>query len=304
MLFRINEPNKNYMVIGNYGNFNIGDEILLKQVIKEARDFDAKFFIPTRNKGFIKLYHTEIQDVLATVAIDPLDLTKSFSKCKTIIIGGGGIWSRYTGKLAHLIPIVAIIGKALGKTVIFKGIGIYRTAAFYDKFLVNLAILFSDSCSVRDRESFEILWKLNRKRTEIVNDLAIDYIKKHIDIVHPKIALDDNKQILKIKEIKSAGRFIVGISVKPTTDKNINQKLVQEFALSIESLTNQYGNQIYFVFFPFAKTESNIESDDRLVQQILKRVSSDFSHLEENKNNYGPDKPTVYNNDYDLKKKI
>ena len=50
-------------VIGNYGNFNIGDEMLLKQVIKEVSNgsqVKPRFYVPARNMDFVKTYHQEL----------------------------------------------------------------------------------------------------------------------------------------------------------------------------------------------------------------------------------------------------
>src|SRR5690606_24567673 len=98
----------NCLLVGNYGNFNIGDELLLKGAVREIiNEFgpDCKFYVPTRNTEFIEIYHKELREQLVPVSIANFSsLLKAFIDSDMIVIGGGGIWSRYTGSFAHLIP--------------------------------------------------------------------------------------------------------------------------------------------------------------------------------------------------------
>jgi polysaccharide pyruvyl transferase WcaK-like protein len=67
----------------------------------------------------------------------------------------------------------------LGKRVEFTSAGMYDTASFLDRFLVNPASLLSDKLSVRDEESFKNLWRPSRRKARIVDDLSIPYLRRH-----------------------------------------------------------------------------------------------------------------------------
>jgi polysaccharide pyruvyl transferase WcaK-like protein len=95
-----------------------------------------------------------------------------------IVVGGGGIWSGDTGFFAHFVPFISILGKLFSKRVIYESIGLYSTASNTDRFFVNLSILFADMCSVRDNESYQMLWQINRKRKATrTDDLSLPFIK-------------------------------------------------------------------------------------------------------------------------------
>ena len=148
-------------IIGNYGNFNLGDETLLKQIVENIRNeedglHNMKFYVPTRNPEFVTMYHDDLRDSIFPVDMrDVFGVARILLRSNKILIGGGGIWSGFTGPIAHAIPILAIVSKLLGKKVEFISVGIYDTASFLDIFLVNLAFLIGDQSSVRDEESFK-----------------------------------------------------------------------------------------------------------------------------------------------------
>lgn len=269
-----------YLLIGNYGNSNIGDEILLKRVVGETmmnrtRVSTMKFFIPSRNLEFTRIYHQDLAGLLSPIRINDFSgLARAFMKSEAIIIGGGGIWSKYTGPFAHLIPIVALIGKVAGKKVHFKAIGVYSTAKAYDRFLVNLAVVFADSCTVRDGESHSLLWKSNKRKAKVVDDLAIPHLremKNTTESGRPSIAEYERIMAKKVQSKK----IIVGLSFKPVRNPQTTSNIVREVSDAINHLNSKYPNMLHFVFFPFAKTNSILESDLDLASNITSRLSTD-----------------------------
>jgi len=251
--------------------------MLLRAVIKDIRRSERRvvFEIPTRNPSFVDVYHKADSHLIRPLPINaPLKLMQSFFKSDAIIVGGGGIWSGYTGPMAHFIPIVTIAGKLLGKQIEFRAIGIYSTASNMDKLLANFAILLADSCSVRDEESYQLLWKMNRKKAKQVDDLAVQYLRglSPEDVAGAKVAPNAKKSLSFLKENE---KIIIGISVKPVKRTEINSKVISEFSAAIDSLNSKYQGRFHFVFFPFAKTHSKVESDDELAKFICARLSKD-----------------------------
>jgi polysaccharide pyruvyl transferase WcaK-like protein len=265
-------------IIGNYGNFNLGDEILLKQIIDIVKNEERglrnkKFYVPTRNPEFVKMYHDELADIIHPVAIrNRFDSVRVLLKSDHILIGGGGIWSRFTGPIAHLIPIIAITSKILGKRVEFISVGIYNTASFLDRLLVNLAFLVADPSSVRDEESYSNLWMISRKKTTVVDDLSIPYLKKHGTRENAARYVASVPEYKLLINNKKRGRLTVGISLKPLKDKDRTLRLVNEFSEAINSLNERHRDLLYFVFFPFAKTRSSFENDPMLYDIILNKL--------------------------------
>jgi polysaccharide pyruvyl transferase WcaK-like protein len=155
------------IVIGNYGNFNMADEILLKKIIEDVKNESGpvtlKFYIPTRNPDFVKVYHNELVDVIVPVPInDIFRCIRTLIVSDQVIIGGGGIWSGFTGPIAHLIPAVAVMGRILGKSSIYFSWSI-RHPFVCRQIVSKFRILDS---SVRDMESYLNLCRLCRRRTD------------------------------------------------------------------------------------------------------------------------------------------
>lgn len=263
-----------YLLIGNYGDCNIGDELLLKEVVREVliEHHEVNFYVPVRNRGFVSLYHQELKDILIPVEIKNFgSVGKSFLKCKKIIIGGGGIWSGYTGRLAHFVPLIVILGKIFRKNVGFLSVGFYSTASSFDKIFVNIGIMLADYCSVRDKESFETLWKINKSKSKIVEDLSLQYLTQWDE--NPSTIMPEMQEHKIMRHQKKQGKLIIGISLKPLYDGYTNAKITNEFATAMNSLNSIFDNSLFFVFFPFAKTRSQVESDESLVENLLDRLN-------------------------------
>jgi polysaccharide pyruvyl transferase WcaK-like protein len=260
-------------VIGNYGDFNIGDETLLKQVIKEISNSSHarfKFYVPARDVGFVKTYHEELLGQITPIYIKNFKkILTSLASSKIIVVGGGGIWSGDTGFFAHFVPFISILGKLLIKKVIFKSIGLYSTASTLDRFFVNLSIVFADKCSVRDNESYQMLWQLNRNnKATRTDDLSLPFIKS-IDEGQDTL-LPNIKEYEKVRLLKDQGKLIVGISLKPMKDSLINKKIVGEFSNALNTLSKRYEHGIHFLFFPFAKTPP--KTDEEFIQSVINNL--------------------------------
>jgi polysaccharide pyruvyl transferase WcaK-like protein len=269
--------NYNCLLIGNYGNFNVGDELLLKASVNETVSqlgHNCTFFIPTRDITFTKIYHDDLNGLLAPIDINnPVGLFRAFAKSRIILIGGGGIWSAYTGFFAHLIPIVGLIGRLCGKELHFKSIGLYSTASRIDRWLVNLSILFANSCTVRDNESYQQMWKMNKTKVKVVEDLSIPYLIDHQSSKQSTRNIPAVPEHDRINAAKQKGKTIIGISLKPTKDDRINEEIKGAFADAIDKLISAHSERIQIVFFPFAKTPSKIEDDLKLIEGITDMLS-------------------------------
>jgi len=273
------------LIIGNYGNLNIGDETILKGLISEIsyNNDDIEVYIPTRNCGFEKLYHNEFTDnikIISFFVYDFKDFFRYLIKSSKVIIGGGGIWSGYTGFLAKFIPIFSIFTRICGKNVSFKGVGIYNTASIVDIQLVNLAILLSDKSTVRDYESYNILWKNVRRKTVIQEDFAIKYLR-HIDNMKCNYYsfIEDSKLYNKIREIRNNFKYIIGVSIKPTKYQQSNIKLITGMTNVINTVNKIFGDDVFWLFFPFSKSRIMSENDVYLTNQVLKNVNKNDNSL-------------------------
>jgi polysaccharide pyruvyl transferase WcaK-like protein len=223
--------NKNILLIGNYGNYNIGDEILLKVIVLDLleKDNQTKISIPVRNPNFIDIYHADISHSLSSFNVyDIKELINCLISSDKVIVGGGGIWSGYTGRLAKLIPFFLIISKILGKEVIVKSVGLYNTAPGIEKIFVNLSFFFVDQCSVRDEESFSNIWSLNKK-VKIDKDLAFELpnllLKYELCQKYDRL-LKETSDYDILSHIKAQDKYIIGLSIKPLKNLEKTKELM------------------------------------------------------------------------------
>ncbi len=261
-------------VIGNYGDFNIGDETLLKQVIREvsaSSQAQFHFYVPVRDIRFVQTYHKELMDQITPIYVkDFKQILSSLASCNMIVVGGGGIWSGDTGFFAHFVPFVSILGKFFSKRVVYKSVGLYSTASSLDRFFVNLSILFADMCSVRDNESYQMLWQINRKRKATrTHDLSLPLIESINE--GQSMPLPSILEYEKVRLLKDQGKLIVGISIKPMKHPLLNKKIVGEFSNALNTLNDKYKQGLHFLFFPFAKTPPI--TDEEFIQTVINNLS-------------------------------
>lgn len=262
-------------VIGNYGNFNMGDETILKGLILELSNNEGEVsaVIPTRNPGFETKYHPELEGMISSFHVyDIRTLIKNLHRSEEVIIGGGGIWSGYTGRLAKVVPIFAILSKIALKKVTFRKVGIYKTASNLERFFVNLAAIVSDSITVRDTESYDSLWGGVKKKARITDDYGVLYLKyldKNLDKYEH--LLDGWPLYSKIREMTSS-RFVVGLSIKPTKNLSLNDHILKAISAFINHVNTEYPEEVLWLLFPFAETNSSIENDRTMFEALKERV--------------------------------
>jgi polysaccharide pyruvyl transferase WcaK-like protein len=261
------------MVIGNYGNRNIGDEAILScllDIVEETAksidtDSDIGFYVPVRSAGNLKAFHDRAN--LRPVPVKkPWQLFFHLLRCRAVIIGGGGIFSGYTGPLAKLIPLFGLGAKLLGKKVAYVGVGCYGTASTLEKQLVRLSMLFSDVVCVRDESSANTLRGLARfKHVQLGCDLAFFLAGdgSRPSLVNGHIPVEARNDELKI-----------GLSLKPVKDHMASGLLVEAFSRIINKLDQELDHRVRFIFFPFAMTDSRIENDWALGTELKTRIDN------------------------------
>lgn len=250
----------NLVFIGNYGNRNIGDDAIL-HVMSERYHVKLPH---VQQYVFARNYPADIEKISHA---SPLDMSLQsilfvLLKVKIIIIGGGGIFSAYTGPLAKLIPFFAIVCKLLGKKVIFDSLGFYSTTPFFLKQLVLFSMLFADSISVRDTASISTLKPIQKfRQIQLVDDPAFELKASSTEQV---------KDIFAANQIPTASKPIAIISIKKVKDHNLNEKMTISIVKTVQWLIDQ-DYEVVFVPFchdPLQKTEQDV----LFAQEIIDRL--------------------------------
>lgn len=250
---------KNLVFIGNYGNRNVGDDAILSVLSKRYAQMYPEF----DQAVFARFYKDDISRIASA---RPLGLTLSnvlwvLLHCQLVVIGGGGIFSAYTGPLAKLIPIFAVVCKLLGKRVVFESIGFYQTAGELEKHLVRFAMLWADTVSVRDKASLETVRPiLSWKKVTLVDDPGLE--------IQP-ISASQAQEILRREGIPSLeGKYVIGISVKRLKNPSQNKNLTKAITEFVKEASQRPNTVLLFV--PFCQDkEKFVEKDLEYSQEII-----------------------------------
>lgn len=154
------------LVLGGYGVGNLGDEAILSSLIDNYIDANAVIVGSLSPKETRKLHRIE--------AVHPLSLRFLWSllSSDTIVIGGGGMFSRYTGANARFIPLIGLLASLLGKKVHYTSIGAYGSTPDSVELLLKPSMRLASSISVRDRASMRYLHSIGIE-CKLVDDLAL-----------------------------------------------------------------------------------------------------------------------------------
>jgi len=248
---------KKILIIGNYGDGNLGDEAILDVIIRELNHLEIKNIdVVSRNPKKVGELHNN-----SVKGISVIRFLKDFFFYDTITIGCGTIFSDHSGPFIYLAQLFIIIGKIFGKKIVFLNIGYASSTPIILKLLTSVSLRISDFMSVRDRKTLENIRKLGiKKHITISHDLtfklAYKYKSTKIDFIYNKENIDKDK--LKI-----------GIALRG----NLNKKIKIEIAKLIDWLTTEVNAEVIFFSFNlgFITTKS---TDKRLGYEIKSLLKS------------------------------
>ncbi|OGG26856.1 hypothetical protein A2960_01695 [Candidatus Gottesmanbacteria bacterium RIFCSPLOWO2_01_FULL_39_12b] len=261
-LFRLMK--KKLVFIGNYGNRNIGDDAILHVL---SRRYQKKF-PDYKQYVFARYYPNDIRRISIATPLD-LSLKSIFwvlCNCDVIVIGGGGIFSGYTGPKAKFIPFLGIVSKILGKKVIYESIGLYSTADYFQRYSVLLSMLLADEISVRDIASLQsVIPIMKLKKIKLVADPGYS--------IRP-ISIKQVKEILRKEDIKISNHKVIGISVKRGKNNTTNAKIIFELVKVINWIVAKRNYTVLLI--PFCNdriqyTEKDLEFSLEILSKIKKQ---------------------------------
>jgi polysaccharide pyruvyl transferase WcaK-like protein len=102
------------LLVGNYGNGNVGDEAILAR-LTELTAGRCDMVVVARQPELVKGMHgVAAVRTLSTASVRALLCTD------VVAIGGGGIFGRGMPLLPRLLPAVAIAARILGKRIVYS----------------------------------------------------------------------------------------------------------------------------------------------------------------------------------------
>jgi len=253
---------KEVVIIGNYGDGNIGDEALLDVLLKliSKNLGHIKIIVPSRAPSTLKKIHRK--------KFYPVNLVKGFYKAfwaDALILGAGTIFSEHAGIGIYITTILVIFRRLiLKKKTYFYGIGYSSTTPFLLKILAKIAFKVSDGIYVRDRFS----------RERIIRDLGIESVYP-IPTRDLGLFLKESSFVPRyLEDIKRNKRGpLIGASLI-YADPETNRKVINSFREFIMYLHDNYSATFCFLIFcpAFVSGKSDREIAEAILNQLPARV--------------------------------
>lgn len=257
----------NYLICGNYGALNIGDEAILKGLLYELEKNDAKANLTvisgnpsatktTHNVNSVDFFPSGIRSLLHVFSLKPtLD---AYKKADLFVLGGGGLFTDQESRKAVWIWFIqALIAKLYGKKILIVGQSVGPLDSKTAKYLTKTVFSWADSISVRDVCSKELLENLGiGKEIKISPDLAMNLSEIYSDI------------IAKEKSVKTEQNPYSVINLKYL--KRTNKLYEEEVVKFIKFLISQNQQNVYLK--PFGNGEI---SDEKYLSKLIDQYGLD-----------------------------
>jgi len=245
-----------FLLVGHFGYYNIGDDLIGVSIIKDImQKYPLAEIVLTVGKKYHLNCNSFLKRPLHQSNFSPLSISRLINRSDKFIIAGGTHFHD-TGN-AHLRYIkiflfflfISAYGSILGKPPILLGHGIGPISRIWNIFFTRIIFRFSSLIVVRDRDSFET-----------VRGLGFEYkcIQK-FDLTAPLLydLYSRRKDILKT--------YTLAISLAPVYsifyNDIIRDKLfIKEFSVALRDILNVYPT-LNIKLFGFWSGNEYSESD-------------------------------------------
>ncbi len=242
---------KRIFLVGNFGNGNFGDELLLRSVATDLNNSHYYLTIVARKKE-----HVSVDGDIVT----PFSLQGVWKMiCSNVlVIGPGGFFGRDAGPFSRIVYPMVKLFKFLGKKVVFYGFGIYETCPVELWKPIISACLIADHVSVRDKPSHLFL---KRRTPSLPVNLILD----------PVFNLD-----LPEKQKKNLRKnFVLGLSLRFIEDQHDRKSFLHVFANALNNLSKKITIlPLNFYFEPKLFLKKPHPSDSLIVEELKKLVNN------------------------------
>ncbi|EJN57160.1 polysaccharide pyruvyl transferase family protein [Halogranum rubrum] len=249
------------LLIGGYGAGNLGDEAILCGLLSAVPPTVSTLTVVSHDPAATVRDHTsDTPDgvVLRAISPTPRALLTHLRTVDAVVVGGGGIFSRYMGPYAAKLPLFALLVSALGIPLHWTAIGVYESTPRRVVPLLRLALARSDSLTVRDAASLDTLTRWGVSNARLVDDPAtwLSASPTHGRTVLAAAGVDPTRPVLAI-----AARRVV--------DSAANDRLFDAYRL-VAMAYRARGWQL--VYLPFCRhpTET-VEQDQRVCVALAAR---------------------------------
>ena len=261
----------NYLVCGNYGASNIGDEAILKGLLFELKksDPEGNFTVMSGNPEFtqstygvesVRLFPTGVRSLLNFSAMQ--STLDAYKKADFFVLGGGGLFMDHsTLKAVWIWFLQALVAKLYCKKIMMTGQSVGPLQSKIAKYMTKRAFLWAEEVSVRDKASKELLLSLGiGKEINVTEDLATNLAEIYKELICEKNTNIPEQKVYAVVNLKYLER----------TNK-LYEKAVAEF---IKYLINQNSYNVYLK--PFGNGEI---SDEKYLNTLIVQYGLDKNRV-------------------------
>jgi polysaccharide pyruvyl transferase WcaK-like protein len=249
------------LLVGGYGAGNLGDEAILCGLLSALPSTVTTLTVVSHDPAAtVRDHATEPPDGVDLRAIRPTPSTllRHLLAVDAVVVGGGGIFSRYMGPYATKLPAFALAARALGKPVHWTAVGVYDSTPGRVVPLLRAALVAADSITVRDPASLDTLRRWNVPGVRLVDDPAtwLSASSARGRTVFADAGFDPD-------------RPIVAIAARRVADPDLNDRLFEAYRETAETYAER-GWQL--VYLPFCRhPTAAVEQDQRVCVALAAR---------------------------------
>jgi polysaccharide pyruvyl transferase WcaK-like protein len=220
------------LVIGNYGNGNVGDDAILTQVAPEMLRRGVVTVL-SRHPDRISALNPDVRSeaMVSTGAV------RALVRADTVMIGGGGMFGRGLPPLVACLPFLLLAVSVVGKNVELRSIGAYPDMPGPVAWALRRLVCRARYVSARDTASVQALG--GPDRVVLVRDPAWDLEPAGQEVVDQALA--------------EAGvrldRPCIAVSLKPGAGAERLQRCVDSVAEGLDRWADACGGQVVFMSF-------------------------------------------------------
>jgi polysaccharide pyruvyl transferase CsaB len=265
---------KNILLLGAYGQNNLGDELLLYSFLNYIDTKGYNVICNSTNpeetgkKFGIKSFHTS----------DIKSLLKYLFKSKYVVFGGGSqfktlpaVFQRRKESVLINILIVTIAARLLFKKTYFISVGAGPLDTKFSRFLTKIIIVFSNKILLRDESSFELMKSVSNSKKLVSSGDGLYLSKNLID------------EIIDTQSKKSVEKSVVISPNLHTKEENLAEVEIK----ALSEVANQLAKNGYKInLIPFQKGFTHVDdfvACERILENIEDKSKAEIVELKDEK---------------------
>ncbi len=244
---------KTVLISGYYGFGNLGDELILEELINEIRQIDVNISIIVLSNQ--PEYTSKIYNVNSINRYNLVKIINALMNCDLLISGGGGLFqdaSSYRPPLYY--GFIILLARLLRVKIFIYAQGLGPINSTIAKFITLASLSMANIITLRDHKSLAMAknWQLNAT-------LTADPVW---NLVAPQ-AKDENVSNIDQIIARHPQKFLIGLSLR--SSNQLSENILHDFCNCLSQALNK--DQV-IVLLPLQKTE-----DYQILQEVKQQLT-------------------------------